>query len=81
MIKKTWGKNELKKFLVQLGFSSKIKVPQLGSARNLHNSAWLEPENFSSGSSLNSIYHIPKTKVGRYLQNFQKNWTSFMELP
>ena len=41
LIIKTWGKNEFKKFAIfwhtycrycQLGFSSKIKVPQLGSA-------------------------------------------------
>ena len=38
--------------MVQLGFSSKIKVPQLGSARNFHSLAWLEPENSSLGSSL-----------------------------
>ena len=36
----------------QLGFSSKIKVPQLGSAQNLHSSGSLEPENSSSNSSL-----------------------------
>ena len=36
----------------QLGFSSKIKEPQLGSARDLHSSARLEPKNSSSGSSL-----------------------------
>ena len=41
-----------KKNLVELGFSSKIKVPQLGSALNLYSSARLEPENSSSGSSL-----------------------------
>ena len=35
----------------QLGFSSEIKVPQLGSARNLHSSARLELENSGSGSS------------------------------
>ena len=52
---KTWGKNELKK-LVQLGFSLKIKVPQLGSARNLPSSAQLESENSSSGSSLIAMY-------------------------
>ena len=34
----------------QLGFSSKMKVPQLGLARNLHSS--LEPENSSSNPSL-----------------------------
>ena len=28
------------KKIFQLGFSSEIKVPQLGSARNLHSSAW-----------------------------------------
>ena len=44
----------LKKF--QLGFSSKIKVPQLGSARNLQSSGSLEPENSSSNSSLVSMY-------------------------
>ena len=36
----------------QLGLSSKIEMPQLGSARNLPSSARLEPGNFSSGSSL-----------------------------
>ena len=36
----------------QLGFSSKIEVPQLSSARKLHSSAWLEPKNSSSNSSL-----------------------------
>ena len=36
----------------QLGFSSEIEVPQLGSARNLHSSARLELENSGSGSSL-----------------------------
>ena len=36
----------------QLGFSSKIEVLQLGSARNLHSSGSLEPENSSSNSSL-----------------------------
>ena len=36
----------------QLGFSSEIKVPQLGSARNLHSWGSLEPENSSSNSSL-----------------------------
>ena len=41
----------LKKF--QLGFSSEIEVPQLGSARNLHSLGSLEPENSSSNSSLN----------------------------
>ena len=56
---KTWGISEFKKFAIffingncRLAFSSKIKVPQLGSARKLHSSAWLEPENSSSGSSL-----------------------------
>ena len=51
---KTGGKNELKNF----GFSSKIEVPQLGSARNLPSSARLEPENFSSGSSLVSTFFL-----------------------
>ena len=50
LIIKTWEK-WLKK-IFQLGFSSEIKVPQLGSARNIHSSAQLEPENSSSGSSL-----------------------------
>ena len=36
----------------QLRFSSEIEVAQLGSARNLHSSAWLELENSGSGSSL-----------------------------
>ena len=36
----------------QLGFSLKIEVPQLGSAQKLHSSGSLEPENFSSNSSL-----------------------------
>ena len=36
----------------QLGFSSKIKVPRLGSAWYFHSSARLEPENSSSNSSL-----------------------------
>ena len=36
----------------QLGFSSKIEVPQLGFAWNLHSSTWLKPENSSSKSSL-----------------------------
>ena len=36
----------------QLGFSSKIEVPQLGSARNFYNSGSLKPENSSSNSSL-----------------------------
>ena len=36
----------------QLGFSSKIEVPQLGSAQNLHSSGSLELENSSSNSSL-----------------------------
>ena len=48
---KTWGKNELK-ISAQLGFSSEVKVPQLGSAPNLPSLAQLEPENSSSGSSL-----------------------------
>ena len=55
---KNLGKNEFAIFWhtycrkCQLGFSSKIKVPQLGSARNLHSSGSLEPENSSSNSSL-----------------------------
>jgi hypothetical protein len=58
LIIKTLGKNGEKKIEIfcQLGFSSKIKVPQLGSARNLHSSARLEPENSSSGSSLVVTY-------------------------
>ena len=40
----------LKKF--QLGFSSKIKGLQLGSARNIHSSGSLELENSGSDSSL-----------------------------
>ena len=40
----------LKKF--QLGFSSKIEVPQLGLAWNLHSSGSLELENSSLNSSL-----------------------------
>ena len=40
----------------QLGFSSEIKVPQLGLARNLHSSARLELEISGSGSSLNYLY-------------------------
>ena len=36
----------------QLDFSSEIEVPQLGSARNLHSSDSLKPENSSSNSSL-----------------------------
>ena len=56
---RTWGeKMSLKKISVHLGFSSKIKVHQLGSARNLHSSARLEPENYSSGSSLQNMYNI-----------------------
>ena len=51
LIIKTWGKNELK-ISAQLGFSSEVKVPQLGSAPNLPSLAQLEPENSSSGSSL-----------------------------
>ena len=39
----------------QLGFSSKIEVLQLGSARNSHSSARLEPEKSSSGSSLQCL--------------------------
>ena len=35
---------------IQLGFSSKIEVPQLGSARNLQSLGSLEPENSSSNS-------------------------------
>ena len=38
----------------QLDFSSEIKVLQLGSARILHSSDSLEPENSSSNSSLDS---------------------------
>jgi hypothetical protein len=37
---------------IQLGFSSEIEMPQLGSARNLHSSARLKLENSSSNSSL-----------------------------
>ena len=52
LIIKTWGKKWVKKISVQLGFSSEIKVPQLGLARNFPSSARLELENSSSGSSL-----------------------------
>ena len=44
----------LKKF--QLGFSSKIEVPRLGSTFNLHSSALFEPENSSSNSFLETIF-------------------------
>ena len=37
---------------IQLGFSSKKKVPHLGSAQNFHSSARLELENSGLGSSL-----------------------------
>ena len=37
---------------IQLGFSSEIEVPQLGSARNPHSSTRLELKNSGSGSSL-----------------------------
>jgi hypothetical protein len=55
----------------QFGFSSKIGMPQLGSARNLHSSARLEPENSSSGSSL-LIIHIlhPSQKKRKSYYNF-----------
>ena len=39
----------------QLGFRSKIGMPQLGSARKLHSLDRLEPENSSSDSSLNCL--------------------------
>ena len=46
------GKLKQKKLYIkekfQLVFSSKIKVPQLGSARNLYSSGALEPEKSSS---------------------------------
>ena len=54
---KTWGLNELKKFAIfkhtycrncQLGFSPKIKVPQLGLAWLGAFIARLEPENSNS---------------------------------
>ena len=58
-----WGeKRKLKqnklyiKEKIQLVFSSKIKVPQLGSARNFHSSGSLEPEKSSSNSSLDLPY-------------------------
>ena len=48
-------KLQLKSYLLKkilLVFSSKIKVPQLDSARNFHSSCSLEPEKSSSNSSL-----------------------------
>ena len=51
---KKLGKKWVKEIVIfcQLEFSTKIKVPQLGSARSPHISARFEPENSSSGSSL-----------------------------
>ena len=48
----------------QLGFSSKTKVPQLGSARNLHSSSSLEPENSSSNSSLQTTFFAKNMNEG-----------------
>ena len=61
----------LKKF--QLGFSSKIKVPQLGStrldsARKFHSSGSLEPENSSSNSSLENKKRKP-SKIQENIRN------------
>ena len=61
----------VKKIFFQLGFSSEIKVLQLGSARlgsarNLHSSARLEPENSSSGSSLIPMYVYNTTEEFSY---------------
>ena len=45
--------------MCQLGFSSEIEVPQLGSARILHSSGSLEPEKSSSNSSIiNYIVYV-----------------------
>ena len=50
----------------QLGFSSEIEVPQLGSARNPHSSTRLELKNSGSGSSLLDTYSF-------YLLNWKEN--------
>ena len=52
-------------FFCQLGFSSKIEVPKLSSAQNLHSSAWLKLKNFSSNSSLISVMVIPFVEFSR----------------
>ena len=50
----------------QLGFSSEIKVPQLGLAWNPHSSTRLELKNSGSGSSLLDTYSF-------YLLNWKEN--------
>ena len=55
------------RFFCQLGFSSEIEVPQLGSARLGTFTARLEPENSSSGSSLVGV-------IKRYVLEISTVW-------
>ena len=63
--------NELKKFRFSSVSARKLKCP--GSARNLHSSARLEPENSSSSSSLQYLC-ISSIKPGKIRG---KLWTFF----
>ena len=59
----------------QLSFSTKIEVPQLGSARIIHSSGSLEPENSSSKFISNILYFS-----GAYPYDSWKKWVSLSSI-